>query len=340
MKCRSRRSGFTLVELLVVIAIIGILIALLLPAVQAAREAARRSQCSNNLKQIGLALHNYHDTFHSFPPGWVTVWDLAAGPPALQPDYSLWGWGGLILPFMEQQALHDTLRVGDVHLAQVAEAAAAGDPVLLSALQQPLSSYRCPTDAAPDTNPGRTLLDTTGAAVVDAATSNYVGAQRSWAGRVNLPLNNNEREEAGVFIEDDGCSFAEMRDGSSNIIAVGERRWEYKDQVNGDTDIARAAIVFGARGWNDNLFRADQIAIGRTRLNYDLGNQGRARRGFSSHHPGGAMFVFCDGSTHFISETIDFGPDTNGNQWADDRTVDTTYERLIARNDGDPIGNY
>ena len=101
----TRRPAFTLVELLVVIAIIGILIALLLPAVQAAREAARRSQCTNNLKQIGLALHNYHDTHKSFPTGMVTFWPDPPGSHVT--DEPVWGWAALVLPFIEQKPLHD-----------------------------------------------------------------------------------------------------------------------------------------------------------------------------------------------------------------------------------------
>src|SRR5688572_27645245 len=107
MKLRLSR-GFTLVELLVVIAIIGILVALLLPAVQAAREAARRMQCGNNLKQIGISIHNYHDTYKSFPSGWICP-SVATG--AMAVDQESWGWSSLILPFMEQQALHDQLGV-------------------------------------------------------------------------------------------------------------------------------------------------------------------------------------------------------------------------------------
>jgi type II secretory pathway pseudopilin PulG len=104
------------VELLVVIAIIGILVALLLPAVQAAREAARRTECGNNLKQIGVALHNYHDTFRSLPPG--TLYWPAAGP-SPNGDNQMWGWSALILPFAEQGALHEQMRVTEWTLRQL-----------------------------------------------------------------------------------------------------------------------------------------------------------------------------------------------------------------------------
>ncbi|HTI49623.1 MAG TPA: DUF1559 domain-containing protein, partial [Planctomycetaceae bacterium] len=101
---KSRFRGFTLIELLVVIAIIGVLVALLLPAVQQAREAARRAQCKNNLKQLGLALHNYHDTANTLPPGWISG---NAGVTAT--GCSGWGWGTMILPNLDQGPLYQTL---------------------------------------------------------------------------------------------------------------------------------------------------------------------------------------------------------------------------------------
>src|SRR5689334_25410189 len=104
----GRRRAFTLIELLVVIAIIAVLIALLLPAVQQAREAARRTQCKNNLKQIGLALHNYHDTFRLFPPGYVD----RNGNPNLTPDNDLgpgWGWAAFLLPYIDQSPLYSPI---------------------------------------------------------------------------------------------------------------------------------------------------------------------------------------------------------------------------------------
>ena len=135
IQSRRRRRGFTLVELLVVIAIIGILIALLLPAVQAAREAARRSQCTNNLKQVALAVHNYADAFKCFPSGFISSLPaLPTSASAVEP--SVWTWGALLLPFVEQKALQDALQVGKLTLAQTL-ATAAGRVMVGIALRFP-----------------------------------------------------------------------------------------------------------------------------------------------------------------------------------------------------------
>jgi len=327
-----RRSGFTLVELLVVIAIIGILIALLLPAVQAAREAARRSQCSNNLKQIGVALHNYLDTHKVFPPSWVMGLGTGGGDPQ-------WGWGSLILPFMEQQATFDALQVGDVPLAVAITANAA-------VAESPIGSYRCPSDTAPDLNVARDFGLPNG-----PATSNYAAAHRSWDGRINFNPNttgfsNAEDRERGMFIQDLGMSTSDLSDGLSNTIAVGERRWEYKTHTGG-LKLAQAAVIFGTRRANGGTQRGDQIGHARVRINYTRNNNAsRARQGFSSMHPGGAQFVFADGSTHFLSETIEFGPDADGNQYGDgignnnNDPLTSVYSRLVAIQDGNPVEGY
>ncbi len=220
----TRRSGFTLVELLVVIAIIGILVSLLLPAVQAAREAARRTQCTNNLKQLGLALQQYHDTHRVLPPAWTFTNAL----PADRNAHPYWGWGTMILPFIEQVTLHSTLNPGPVQLED-----AIVTPALATALQTPVAAYRCPSDNAPSLNTRRLL------AGQPMSTSNYVGANSSSVSFNGNDISNRDNEigllnrsqliQAGVFVENVGVRFADILDGTSNTIAVGERRWEYRD---------------------------------------------------------------------------------------------------------------
>ncbi len=339
---RNRSRGFTLVELLVVIAIIGILIALLLPAVQAAREAARRSQCSNNLKQIGLALQNYHDTFKSFPPAWVrarTSRTTFFGNAANGNGYDQWGWMAMTLPFMEQQALHDQIDVGPVNLAQVGDTATA-------LLQTPIGNLRCPSDTGPDLNSGRRLNGEDGTNE-NTALGSYVGAHTSWSGRVGRSPGNNQKDERGLLIEDRGTKIRDVIDGTSNTIAVGERRWQFTAQDR-SIQTSRSALIFGINTRSNDNRRGDQIGIGRAKLNINVypsvtdpsDPREWVMQAFSSMHPGGALFGFADGSTHFIAETIEFGPDTTGDQVSNNRATNTVYERLIAIADGNPVGQY
>ena len=141
MPSSVRRRGFTLIELLVVIAIIAVLISLLLPAVQSAREAARRAQCVNNLKQIGLAMHNYHDTVGSFPPGGINGSDSWAG--------TWWDWPAFILPQMEQAPLYNAINFSLQNINQL-DANAANDPQV-TVWRSVISSYLCPSDPAAGT---------------------------------------------------------------------------------------------------------------------------------------------------------------------------------------------
>ena len=180
--CR-RRIGFTLVELLVVIAIIGVLVALLLPAVQAAREAARRSQCQNNLRQIGIGMHNHHDTYGTLPLGWLTT-------DASQPNPG-WSWQALILPFIEQGNLYDKLQVD---IATPIPAATTGTYIMTV-----IKGYRCPSDA------GQALNSNFG----NYPTTNYVVNRE-----VHLPKSDNKPP---------ALNFAGITDGTSNTILVGER---------------------------------------------------------------------------------------------------------------------
>jgi prepilin-type N-terminal cleavage/methylation domain-containing protein/prepilin-type processing-associated H-X9-DG protein len=335
MNPKSKRGGFTLVELLVVIAIIGILVALLLPAVQSAREAARRMSCGNNLHQVGLALHNYHDTYKTLPPAW-TFNNVTGNARGLEP---FWSWGALILPWMEQEPVHSQLQIGSGRHFRVALSTASE----VGLMQQAIPMYRCPSDVAPPVNNRRTGNQFP--AGVQIATSNYVGANSSGT-CVNCNGNNNRATDnaivtrfqnvrQGVFVENLGVKFRDILDGTANVVAVGERRWRWKD-VNGAQRFANAALVYGIRRANNEANgRSDVTAVGAVKLNYTYTNNGTGRRGFSSQHPGGAQFVFCDGSTHFLPETIEH--DLNAAQFRVSNNINTVWEKLIARSDGNQV---
>jgi prepilin-type N-terminal cleavage/methylation domain-containing protein/prepilin-type processing-associated H-X9-DG protein len=196
----GERNGFTLIELLVVIAIIGILIALLLPAVQAAREAARRTQCTNHLKQIGLALHNYHDVVKTFPPGWV----LGNGSPG-------WGWNVMLFPYLENRPLYDTLRPTGRRLVAV-----RNHPTDYVLLQTKISILRCPSDVSPELAM-KTFQRPNPPDPLPLATTNYAGNR----GFFNMTTNNDWNN--GVLYAGSRVSFTDILDGTSNTFAVGEK---------------------------------------------------------------------------------------------------------------------
>ncbi|RCS43240.1 DUF1559 domain-containing protein [Bremerella cremea] len=315
---RKSKPGFTLVELLVVIAIIGVLIALLLPAVQQAREAARRMQCSNQMKQLGLALHNYHDTFGSFPPGTIIT--------QTSTTQGNWCWGSFILPFLEQENLYDAIQVGKTTLTS-----AIADPVRLSLMQKRLDSFRCPSDTGTDLNEIHLICDQ------QLAMSNYIGnnASRSLRANPGPPTSTGAISSAnGVFFANRGVRFADIADGTSNTIAFGERAWQLNGAVIG------AGVVFGMRddveAVNDNNRGLIQThGCGYVPINSTVSPYSQPlhyRRNFSSQHPGGFQAVFCDGSAHFITETIDHDIST--------AQCDSTFERLLSREDGGILGNY
>src|SRR5262245_34057526 len=189
---RARPLGFTLIELLVVIAIIGILIGLLLPAVQKVREAAARVKCANNLKQLGLACHNYAGVKGCYPP--------AYRGPNFEPG---WGWGTFILPYIEQQPLQNILNPEFTTFGNGANPALATPPA-----QTVLVLFRCPANNAPDLNPMR----------LDHALSNY----RAVMGPTTEPWFFVDRDYGGVMYQNSRTKIEQIYDGTSHTLAIGE----------------------------------------------------------------------------------------------------------------------
>lgn len=305
------RNGFTLIELLVVIAIIAILVALLLPAVQQAREAARRSSCKNNLKQLGLALHNYHDTHQMFPINYGVNWNMNEGTN----DGVSWMTG--ILPFIEQPALYDTINFNS-DLA---------DPVNTAAAQTAISTYLCPSD--PLNQKGR--LSGRGNApssTIAYGVNNYkaVGGSNWNAGDhlavncVSCRRNPNSSDifgasngligrRTGYTVNTPSSSMKDVTDGTSNTFAIGEclpgasyLSWWWSSNANS-----------GSTGVPLNYYYPPgKYLITDWPRNYN----------FASEHKGGGQFCLVDGSVRFVSENIDIalyrglgtisGSETNG----------------------------
>jgi len=325
---RTRAFGFTLVELLVVIAIIGILIGLLLPAVQAVRAAARRAQCSNNLKQLGLGVLNYENAVGKFPPGCIK--DAST--------IESWGWGAFILPQIEQKGLYDKLEMGPYRLYDVLK-----DPVRRVLLQTPVETFKCPSDTTGDTVPAkvRHFWGQGNTAKIELATANYEACQGFYGFS-----NPNNKENDGAFFNNSKVRIEDILDGSSNTIMIGER-----DQRCGAGVWAGARNPPGPCHWGVYQDRG-RVSI-ELNSSYEPTPQSNGNlfccdccsEGFSSKHAGGANFVFCDGSVHFLSENIDFN-NAGLNQAAlqNGTTYNPLllglYQKLGIRNDEVPIESF
>ncbi|MFO0847049.1 MAG: DUF1559 domain-containing protein [Gemmataceae bacterium] len=294
-------SGFTLIELLVVIAIVAILIGLLLPAVQKVREAAARMTCSNNLKQQILGMHNYAAAFDHYPP--------AIKNDAKQPyDYFPgWGWGTLVLPFVEQEPLYKALDPdGRPFGPQVSYVTAR--PTHTDGLGQTrLRVFRCPSDPAPDLNGFRLGVSTAGGGYQPDpngpfALSNYRAICGTDAAPGGVFVANQDRN--GVMWQNSKVRFTDISDGTSNTVVVGECVFEPDPKKAGDQP-KWAAVWAGHTGYfnggvriSDTMWHLDEASA---KIN------GEASQAFGSRHPGGAFFGFGDGSVRLFRDGVDPG---------------------------------
>jgi len=289
---RERRPGaFTLIELLVVISIIAVLIALLLPAVQSAREAARRAQCSNNLKQVGLGMHAYHSTHDAFPPGYITRTETnAPDSPETGPG---WGWGAMLLNDLEQAAAYN--------------AANFSLPITVPASQTVrtvgLGVFLCPSSTG---GVGPVVLnDASGATLVsDLSPGQYVAS----AGQLEVeefPDRNN-----GVFYRNSRIGARDILDGTSATMMAGERSRNVADATWVGV-VPYSRVCTNPRWKVQDCETANVMVLGHTGPSpdqrwVDVPNyEGAGADDFWSLHPGGCNFLFCDGSVRFIKETVD-----------------------------------
>ncbi len=275
---RIRRPAFTLVELLVVIAIIGILVALLLPAIQAAREAARRTQCNNNLKQLAISLQNYHDTYKSFPPG-----GLGGG--------NLFSWHALVLPFFEQTTVYDEINFNVNYLQAVNTAVGLNQ----------INSFVCPS-AIRATHKGTFDAEysppTTGTATYSTHYYGILGpkgtnpATNTAYSMYTGSAGHGDYATQGVLVRQTGLGMSDVLDGTSNTLLVGEISWgqanTYRIWTRGCNGPASAP--------SKNV--ANPINV--TRYNGSNFND----VSFGSEHPGGCQFALCDGAVKFFNQDI------------------------------------
>ena len=269
----SHRRAFTLVETLVVIAVIGILIAMLLPAIQSARESARRLHCSNNLHQLGLAMHNYHGDLKCLPPGFMVRNYLGTTTPGG------WAWGVFLMPYIEQSALEGRLSPSKYTLEQV-----INDPSLLPMLQMDLGVFRCPSSLI---GPLRTHQ---GAPYPKVASADYTCSRGfyNFTGTTHLTKHNN-----GVFYGESATRMQTVTDGTGCTFAFGERT-VFGDNLQKDSTWPSWCGPGGGGAMNTVSSSVSVPMNDRTNIG-----------AFSSNHPGGAFFCFVDASVRFISEKVE-----------------------------------
>jgi prepilin-type N-terminal cleavage/methylation domain-containing protein/prepilin-type processing-associated H-X9-DG protein len=328
----QKRRGFTLIELLVVIAIIAVLIALLLPAVQAAREAARRAQCTNNLKQIGIGLHNYHSTHGTFPLGGTSNWTSAYG--GYNSTWGTWSAQALLLGYMEGQPLYNACNFSWVCCWDI------GYNINSTATNASLNTFICPSDGLSPLSPG---------------SDQWAGCTNNYHASIGPTTSSGASDSSGIFCQTGKCFGVQaVTDGTSNTIAFGESligsqqklqvKWRsgpclsgtrnYLLDANSNPQVVLDQLKACEAGWVsqttsspgsqnqkgfrwcENLlgftfintivppspgdYRFTWCKIGQTNSNASDGQY----QNVNSNHPGGANLLFGDGSVKFIKSSI------------------------------------
>ncbi|MGQ0636429.1 MAG: DUF1559 family PulG-like putative transporter [Planctomycetaceae bacterium] len=317
---RRRRNicGFTLIELLVVIAIIAVLIALLLPAVQQAREAARRTQCKNNLKQLGIALHNYHDTYGAFPIG--LMWHPSQ-PFAF--DNFQWAWPCGLLPYIDQAPLYNLLQPGSTPSAPPA----TGDPKSPLVLT-PIPIFECPSDLG---DPGHFNNMLGGFAKLNYQGAKPMFIRKNWADNANLV---------------NWCArIRDVTDGTTNQFFLGERAvaktgtYTMQGGIWSQMQATNNSIFFDQEVPNQSLDPGTISSSG-----VCCGPDPNNKRGSAgSMHEGGLHFLLVDGSARFVSENISAGPPRSiGEMNSLGLTLSNVkvYTRLWYRDEGLVVGDF
>jgi len=329
---KRRPGGFTLIELLVVIAIIAILIALLLPAVQQAREAARRTQCKNNLKQIGLALHNYHDVYNCFPLGhqYLGGFDGNLSSGRGGPAFS-WAWA--LLPYIDQAPLFQQFNSSQ-QLAETDPTTPGGTVSNVQLAQNVFSAMSCPSDTKP--------LRFNDGAVPMSATTSYQAASSSYDGYGGT----NTLRRNGVFTRTSyggQIAIRDIVDGTTNQIMIAETKWKMDGNRRNRGRYYGAQDnngLTGAQGATNALCVQGQWAMNWTSAQ---GNP-QPHRTAGSSHVGGAQFVLGDGSVRFISENIDHTSTAwinNANAYLQPNGEPYgTYQKLFSKDDGQVVGEF
>ncbi|HVV99278.1 MAG TPA: DUF1559 domain-containing protein [Planctomycetaceae bacterium] len=300
---RTRKSGFTLIELLVVIAIIAVLIALLLPAVQQAREAARRSQCKNNMKQFGLALHNYHDTFSCFPVG--GFYEGTSGGVNIGNGLS---WHVMILPYLDQSPLYNQLNfLSNSHLTPASN---------LALCTQPLPVMFCPSGSQLQSTFNSEFSGTTPTysthyygIMGPKGTNPVTNAAYPWD---NSIAGHGGFATSGILLRNALTRMRDVTDGTSNTLMVGE--------ISYNTANCYRIWLRGCDGSPCASVKNINTGINLTPYN---GSNNFNDVSFGSMHTGGAQFLSADGGVHFLSQNISF----------------TVYSAVGSRNGGEPSAN-